>query len=176
MAAVEERSGAVERVAQYAEATLAAQRELESRREFVETLERRLTQLGALSSDLDQRARTLEERRAALADFEARADGLRARLDDADRRFGAVAARAGEAGQVESRVSEVTARAQAAEERMAALSHGLEDVAARESRLEELAAGGDLSSPGFGRDSLRRPGSVRSGHERLCHVGLRTVR
>ncbi|MBI4499999.1 MAG: hypothetical protein HY700_02440, partial [Gemmatimonadetes bacterium] len=163
MAALEERSGMVERVAQYADAALSAQRELESRREFLEQLERRVAQLGALSADLEQRAKMVEDRRANFVDLESRAEALRGRLDDADRRFSSVAARAGESEQVEARITEVGARAQSAEERMAALARGLEDAAQREAKLAELSQRIDR----VGRELEQRERTLQQAAENL---------
>ncbi|MBI4419381.1 MAG: hypothetical protein HY560_01030 [Gemmatimonadetes bacterium] len=162
-AGVEERTAAVERVGQLADAALSSQRELESRREFVDQLERRVAQLGALSNDLEQRARALEERRTGFADLESRADGLRGRLDDADRRFESVGNRAAEAAQVETRVTQVAAQAQAAEERVAGLARGVEDAAAREARVEELAARIDRT----GRELEQRERALQQSSEHL---------
>lgn len=163
LASVDERSAAVERVAQFAEQAVAAQRELEARREFVDQLERRVAQLGSLSTDLEQRARTLEDRRAAFADLESRTDSLRGRLDDADRRFGGVAARAGETERIEARIADVSARAQTAEERMGQLARGLDDAVAREARLTELSARIDRG----GRDLEQRERAIQQAGETL---------
>ena len=164
---LESKAGVVQRVAQYAEAAVDAQHELESRREFLEQLERRVAQLGALSGDLEARAKILEERRAGFVELEGRADGLRARLDDADRRFGAVAGRAAEAEQVEVRITEVGVRAKSAEDRMASLSRGLDDTAQREGRLVELSAQVDR----VGRELEQRERTLSQASENLERAG-----
>ncbi len=160
---LESRAGIVERVAQAAEQALNAQKDLEAGHEFVQQLERRVGQLGALSSDLESRAKVLEERRAGFVDLEGRTDGLRSRLDDADSRFNAVASRASEADQVNARITQAGDRAQNAEEKMTALQKGLDDAVSREARLVELSSRIDR----VGRDLEQRERTLQQASENL---------
>ena len=163
VALVDERAPAVERVAQFAEAAVAAQRELEARREFVDQLERRVAQLGSLSTELETRAHTLEERRAAFADLESRTESLRGRLDDADRRFGGVAARAGETEKIEARIASIASMAQTAEERMNQMSRAVDDSTAREAKITEQSSRMDR----LGRELEQREKTLQQASENL---------
>lgn len=116
---------------------------LESRREFVEELHRRLTELGALGGKLDERGRDLETR---MEGAEQRFVGLTAQADEAERlgkAMAGVTAELHEAGrdaeQVRKSVAAVEARCESVEglaERTQMLRQELEQ---RQHALEEAS-------------------------------------
>jgi DNA repair exonuclease SbcCD ATPase subunit len=122
LAAVEELKPVVERVRAEAERVSQAQASLETRGRAVEDLTARLTQLGTLGGQLDERSR-----------------GLLGRMDDADERFKALAAHAEEAERIEKLVPAAVATVERAERRAADVDAAVAALETRAHNVEGLA-------------------------------------
>jgi len=93
---------------------------IESRRDFVESLHRRVTELGSLGSEIDERSRQLQ-----------------GRMEAAEQRFVALAAHAQEADRISKTVATVASSVEDANRQVDAIG---KSVAAFESRCESVEA------------------------------------
>ncbi len=95
---------------------------IESRREFVEEMHRRLTELGSLSSALDERGRDLG-----------------ARMDGAEQRFVGLGAQAGEAERLGKSIASLVSSVQQAGRQSAEIAKNVTGLEARCESVETLA-------------------------------------
>src|SRR2546427_1390206 len=99
-----------------------AMAQIEARRQLVEELNKRLSELGSLGGQLEERSR-----------------GLLARMDGADERFQGLAAHADEAGRIEKLVPTAIATLEGAERRVTDVGAAVASLEARAQNLEGLA-------------------------------------
>ncbi|HEU5169332.1 MAG TPA: hypothetical protein VFU46_02275 [Gemmatimonadales bacterium] len=112
---------AVERIRGEVEQVRGAMAEIESRRELVDGVQRRLIDLGAESAELKERS-----------------DGLRARMDGAEGRFAQLARLADEAQRASDAMAGVVASVADAERRISATDDSVRALEARTQQLDEL--------------------------------------
>jgi DNA repair exonuclease SbcCD ATPase subunit len=122
LAAVEEMKPTVEVVRAEADRLSQSMAQIEARRQLVEGLNTRLSELASLGTQLEERSR-----------------GLLARLDGADERFQAVAAHADEAARIEKVVPAAVAAVERAERRAADVDAAVASLEARAQSLEGLS-------------------------------------
>ncbi len=122
LVAVEEMKPTVELVRSEADRLSQSMALIESRRRLVDDLDRRLSDLASLGSQLEERSR-----------------GLLARMDAADDRFKALALHAEEAERIEKVVPAAVAAVERAEYRMAAVEAAVQALEGRSQNLEGLA-------------------------------------
>jgi DNA repair exonuclease SbcCD ATPase subunit len=122
LAAVEQIKPTVESVRRDADRLSHAMAQIESRRQLVEQLNTRLSDLTATAAQLDERT-----------------SGLRARMDSADQQFQAVTAHATEAARIEKLVPTVIGTVEGAERRMTQMDAAVRALEARAQSLEGLA-------------------------------------
>lgn len=95
---------------------------IEARREFIEDMHRRMADLGALGTKLDERGRQLQSR-----------------MEGAEQRFANLSAQAEEAERVSKSVSGVTASLSEAETQAEQIRRGISEIEARCESVESLA-------------------------------------
>src|SRR2546422_569710 len=122
LAAVEEMKPTVELVRAEADRLSQSLAQIEARRQLVEELNKRLSELASLGGQLEQRGR-----------------GLLARMDGADERFQTLAAHADEAARIEKLVPTAVATVERAERRVADVDTVVASLEARAQNLEGLA-------------------------------------
>ena len=122
VAAVEEMKPTVELVRAEADRLAQSMAQTEARRQLVEDMNTRLSELASLGGQLEERTR-----------------GLVARLDGADERFRAVAAHADEAARIEKLVPTAIATVERAERRVAEVDATVTSLQARAQSVEALA-------------------------------------
>jgi chromosome segregation ATPase len=123
-AQVKELSGmepAVERIREEVEQVKSAMGEIETRREALTDVQRRLGDLGAVSAEVKERV-----------------DALRGRMDAAESRFSQLAKQAEEAQLVADTMAEVTGSVSDAEKRMATVDESVRSLEGRTGQLDEL--------------------------------------
>jgi len=122
LAAVEEMKPTVELVRAEADRLSQSMAQIEARRQLVEDLNTRVSELASLGGQLEERSR-----------------GLLSRIDGADERFQALAAHADEAARIEKLVPTAMATAERAEHRVADVDAAVTSLEARAQNLEALA-------------------------------------
>ena len=122
LAAVEEMKPTVELVRAEADRLSQSMAQIEARRQLVEDLNTRVSELASLGGQLEERSR-----------------GLLSRIDGADERFQALAAHADEAARIEKLVPTAMATAERAEHRVADVDAAVASLEARAQNLEALA-------------------------------------
>lgn len=122
LAAVEQIKPTVESVRRDADRLSHAMAQIESRRQLVEQLNTRLSDLTATAAQLDERT-----------------GALTTRMDTADQQFQAVTAHATEAARIEKLVPTVIGTVEGAERRMTQMDAAVRALEARAQRLEGLA-------------------------------------
>src|SRR2546425_7446101 len=122
LAAIEDLKPTVESVRSEADRVSQAMGQIDARSRMVEDLSKRLTDLTALGSQLDERSRE-----------------LLSRMTGADERFGALAARADEAARIEKLVPAAVATVERAERRVGEVDTRVASLESRSHNLEGLA-------------------------------------
>src|SRR5207245_2835086 len=122
LAAIEDLKPTVESVRSEADRVSQAMGQIDARSRMVEDLNKRLTELTALGSQLDDRSRELVTR-----------------MQGADERFGALAARADQAARIEKLVPAAVATVERAERRVGEVDSAVTGLESRAHNLEGLA-------------------------------------
>src|SRR5256712_133192 len=146
LAAVEEMKPTVELVRAEADRLSQSLAQIEARRQLVEELNKRLSQLASLGGQLEERGR-----------------GLLARMDGADERFQTPAAHAHEAARIEKLVPTAVATVKRAERRAADVDTVVASLEARAQNLEGLAE----RTRALGQELEMRQGALDKASEHL---------
>lgn len=149
LASVEEMKPTVELVRAEAQRLSQSMEQIEARRQLVEDLNGRLSELAALGGQLEERT-----------------SGLLARMDGADERFKSVASHAEEAARVEKVVPAAIATVERAERRVAEVDASVASLEARAHNLESLAE----RSRALGEELTLRQGALEKATEQLERV------
>src|SRR5437667_291871 len=146
LAAVEEMKPTVEVVRAEADRLSQSMAQIEARRQLVENLNTRLSELASLGGQLEERSR-----------------GLLDRMEGADERFKTLAAHAEEAGRIEQLVPAAIATLEGAERRVADVGAAVSSLEARAQNLEGLAE----RTRALGQELELRQGALDKASEHL---------
>lgn len=146
LAAVEEMKPTVEAVRREADQLAQSMAQTEARSRVVEDLNKRLSDLSALGTQLDERSR-----------------GLLSRMEGADERFMTLAAHADEAARIEKLVPAAVATVERSERRMADLETAVTTLEARAQNIEGLAE----RTRALGQELEQRQGALDKATEHL---------
>jgi DNA repair ATPase RecN len=158
---------------------------IESRREFLEELRRRMSDLGALGSNLDERGRQLQSRMEAA---EHSFVGLTARADEAERMGKSVATMTSNLLQAQERaeeiakmiagietryesIEEIAEQSQALKKELEQRQHVLKDAAKDLKRASDLRQEAAASAQQLDETAKRLAAALASADQRVARVG-----